>query len=138
MENRMYAGYCKLAVTPPLGLKIPGYFQIRIADGVETELYLRAVAFSQGEKKALIITCDAASRESDAAHELKTIIARRCNMAEGAIYLHCVHSHTAFRVVCPQGEEGVFAEYLRFLFQKFADCAQAAFEDLKPRLVPTV
>lgn len=132
MENTMYAGYCKLAVTPPLGLKIPGYFQIRIADGVETELYLRAVAFSQGEKKALIITCDAASMEPDAARELKKSIAKRCDMDEGAIYLHCVHSHTAFRVVMPEEQEEVFADYLRLLFRKFADCAQAAFEDLKP------
>ena len=56
MEEKLYAGYYKVKVTPPLGLPVPGYFAKRTSDGILSDLYLRCTAFAQGEKKALVIS----------------------------------------------------------------------------------
>ena len=132
MENQLYAGYHKLVVTPPMGVKVPGYFQVRIADGILTDLNIRAVAFSNAEKKAIILSCDAITMSNAAADDIKKLISQRCNVEEGYIFIHCVHSHTAFRILRPQEEEGALATFLTWLQTRFADCAQFAFEDLKP------
>lgn len=132
MENQFCAGYYKLAVTPPMGVKVPGYFQVRISDGVLTDLYIRAVAFSNGEKKAIIFSCDAITMSNAVSEELKRLISQRCDVEEDYIFLHCVHSHTAFRILRPEDEEGALATYLTWLQTRFVDCAQFAFEDLKP------
>lgn len=131
METALQAGYHKLVVTPPMGLKIPGYFSIRIADGIKTELYVRAVAFTCGEKKALIMTCDALLMSCNAGTMIKEKIAQRCGIEEDAIFLHCIHSHTAFRVDTPEEADPMYAGYQQWLHQRFMDCAQFAFEDCK-------
>lgn len=52
------AGFARLDITPPLGVHLGGYFTERIADGVLDPLYVNAVAFGQGENKAVLIVCD--------------------------------------------------------------------------------
>lgn len=131
METTLQAGYHKLVITPPMGLKIPGYFNIRLSDGIKTDLFVRAVAFTYGEKKALIMTCDALFMTTKAAEIIKEKLAQRCGIEKEAVLLHCIHSHTSFRVETPEGEEPMYAGYLHWVYQRFVDCAQFAFEDCK-------
>ena len=35
MENVMQAGFCSLVMQPPLGLRIPGYYTVRLAEGLQ-------------------------------------------------------------------------------------------------------
>ena len=58
MNNTMYAGFCSVQIQPPLGLRIPGYYHVRLAEGTADPLYLRATAFSCGEEKAVIFNCE--------------------------------------------------------------------------------
>ena len=45
-------------ITPALGMEIPGYFEVRKADGVLEELFSEAVYFESGSDKAVIISND--------------------------------------------------------------------------------
>lgn len=135
MENQFYAGYHKLTITPPMGLKIPGYFQIRISDGVLTELYIRAAAFDNGHQKAVILSSETMCIGDEAADAIRKLISRRCGVEESFVFIHSVHSHTSFRVLMPETEEGVHAAFLSWVHNRFADCAQFAFEDLKPATI---
>lgn len=134
MEKKLYAGYAKVVVTPPMGLRIPGSFNHRYADGVITDLYLRATAFSDGEKKAVIFSCDAISIKAPAYELVRDKIAQRCNMDPDGVYINCLHPHTAFGIFLPSGdpEDAVRDRHLEEVFEKFAECAEAAFADLKP------
>ena len=51
----MKCGFCKKVITPPLGTPIVGYYSERLMKGVIDDLYVRAAAFSDGEKKAVIL-----------------------------------------------------------------------------------
>jgi hypothetical protein len=68
-------GFARLDMTPPLGVHLGGYFNVRIADGVLDPLYVNAVAFGEGEKKAVLIVCDLLSIYGNAAHEWPVQIA---------------------------------------------------------------
>ena len=38
----LLAGYAEAVVTPPMGVNIPGYFSVRLSNGVITDLHVRA------------------------------------------------------------------------------------------------
>ena len=53
------AGFARLDITLPLGTGMAGYFAPRPAEGVRDPLSLNAIAFSDGNETAVIITVDA-------------------------------------------------------------------------------
>ena len=134
MNKKLSAGYAKVVATPPLGLRIPGSYNHRYADGVINDLYLRATAFSDGEKKAVIFSCDAISLRADFYEAVRQRIAQRCDMDPDGVYINCSHIHTAFRMTMPTGdpEDAALDAFLKETMDKLEDCAAAAFEDLKP------
>lgn len=131
-ESALQAGFCKLKVTPPMGINIPGYFSKRYSDGFLTDLYIRATAFSCGEDKAIIFSCDAIGIKANAYALIQEKIATRCGIPANAVYIVCTHSHTSYRITVPTEANNDDDIFMHRLFQQFADCAQFAFEDLKP------
>ena len=134
MANKILAGFASVDITPPMGLNIPGYYHARYADGIETNLVLRAAAFACGETKLVIFNCECVGIRASAFEIIKKKIAQRCGISEDAIYINCVHSHTSFRIYDVDVSEEMtdLNIFLLRLYQQFADCAQFAFEDLKP------
>ena len=131
-ENKLYLGYHCVTVCPPMGINVPGYFSPRYSDGFLSDLHLRAAAFVCGEKKAIIFSCEAVGIRADAFNVIKKKIAQRCNMDENAVYINCIHSHTSYRITLPGSELSDDDIFKHRLQQQFVDCAQFAFEDLKP------
>ena len=131
-EKNLQAGYYQLKVTPYLGYRIPGYYRIREAKGIIEDLYLRATAFSDGEKKAIVFSVDALAIDTNAADDLRQMIAKRCHMDPEAVYLTATHSHTALRVEKPDEDGTECDTYCKWLYMQFVDCAEYAFRDLKP------
>lgn len=132
MEEKLYAGYHKIKVTPPLGLPVPGYFAQRTSDGILSDLYLRCTAFAQGEKKALVFSLDAISLNAQSFEIIAPMVCEACGVEEDGIYITCVHSHTAFRVAKPSDAWTDTDIFLRWLFKQFCTCGKLALEDLKP------
>ena len=131
-ESNLQAGYYQVKVTPYLGYYIPGYYRIRQAKGIIEDLYLRATAFSDGEKKAIVFSCDCLSVDTNAADDVRQLIAERCGIEPEAVYLHATHSHTSFRVEKPDEDGTECDTFCKWLYMQFADCAEFAFRDLKP------
>ena len=115
-----------------MGINIPGYFSKRYSDGFLTDLYIRATAFSCGNDKAIIFSCDAIGIKANAYAIIQEKIAARCGIPANAVYIVCTHSHTSYRITVPTEANNDDDIFMHRLFQQFADCAQFAFEDLKP------
>ena len=62
MENTMYAGFHCERVQPPLGLRIPGYYRVRLAEGTADPLHMRAAVFACGDEKAIIFNVECSYR----------------------------------------------------------------------------
>lgn len=131
-NENLQAGYYQIKVTPYLGYLIPGYYRIREAKGIIEDLYMRATAFSDGEKKAIVFSVDATAIDTNAADDVRQLIAARCNIDPEAVYLTATHSHTAFRVEKPDEDGTECDTYCKWLYMQFVDCAEYAFRDLKP------
>ncbi len=133
MTEKLYAGFAKVKVNPPMGINVPGYFRKRWSDGFITDLYLEATAFQCGEKKAIIFSCDAIGIYETAYKAIRKKIADRTGIDENSVYICCAHPHTAFRITNPgEADMSDDAIFMRRVHQEFADLAQFAFEDLKP------
>lgn len=137
-ENPLYVGFHSEIVRPPLGMRIAGSYTPRYAEGFLTDLHLRCAAFVCGEQKAVLFSCEAIGIYADAFESIKKKIAERCDMDENAVYINCVHVHTAYRITRYGTEEIDDNDmFLMRLYQQFVDCALLAFEDAKPCSVKT-
>jgi len=138
-EKKLLAGYAEVVITPPLGLRIPGYFSVRPAEGIINDLKARAVAFQIGEQKAIFLLCDAVSIVTRGYEQLRDKIAERCNIDPDAVYIACNHSHTATRIYAVNTDDTKIDDkteleeiYAKRQHQLLTDLSQFAFEDLHP------
>lgn len=139
-EKKLLAGYAEVIITPPLGLRIPGYLSVRPAEGIINDLKARAIAFQYGEQKAVFLLCDALNIITRGYEQIRDKIAERCQMDPDAVYIACNHSHTATLIyevgegqLEDYGDKSELEEiYARRQHQLLTDLAQFAFEDLRP------
>jgi len=54
----MKTGFSKICINPSYGAPIRGYYENRFTKGIIDDLFVRAVAFDDGEKKAVVIALD--------------------------------------------------------------------------------
>jgi len=137
-EKKLLAGYAEVIITPPLGLRIPGN-GYRPAEGIINDLKARAIAFQNGENKAIFILCDALNIITRGYEQLRDKIAERCNMDPDAVYIACNHSHTATLIYAVGEDDASYGNkseleeiYAGRQHQLLTDLSQFAFEDLHP------
>ena len=126
----MKAGFARIDVTPPIGSTLIGYYSPRIADDVITPLEANAVAFSDGENTAVIISIDNLSimkREMDI---MKALITKRCGIPYEYIFIACTHIHTG-PSVCVEHLFPPEPGYTEAFFRKICDVAFFALKDMK-------
>ncbi|MBR7117174.1 MAG: hypothetical protein IKC87_05650 [Clostridia bacterium] len=131
MANDLKVGYARVNITPPLGSNISGYYQVRIADGVLDELEACAVAISNGDKRAVLVSLDNLGMSRDFLDPWREEIAKTTGLDLASIYIHSTHTHTGPTVAINHANP-LTAEYATFLGHKVVDVVVLALQDLKP------
>ena len=142
--NKLYAGFSRVNITPPLGTEIVGYFQARYASGVLDELEINALALAAGEDKVVLMSADLCFINKSEQESICESVCKATGLKKDQIVIHSTHTHTG-PVVNQSGTNGMLAntdaetesaklvrEYGRMLCRKFADAAVMALADLKP------
>lgn len=125
------AGFARADVTPPLGSPLAGYFRERFADGVLDPIELNAIAVSDGDSTALIITGDFLGIMLEACNELRALISEKTGVPEAHIFLQGIHQHTSCRIGRSAKISSLNDEvYLDILYRKYRDVAQMAIDDM--------
>lgn len=122
------AGFARLDITPPLGTYICGYFRPRYTKGVLDPLYVRAIAFGEGEKSAVVLVVDNCGLRAPACHSYPVEVAKRLGLPRESVFLCCTHSHTTPAVTSEESDK----EYDAWLLRRLGDAAQLALDDRKP------
>ncbi len=122
------AGFSRVDVTPPLGTELTGYFTVRISDGILDPIYLNALALSDGENTALIITGDFMYTIEKAMHRFRSLIAEKTGLPMDCIFIQSLHQHTSTSAGIGGPTD---LQYQGILERKFCDVAQMALDDLK-------
>ena len=68
-------GVSEVNITPKLGMAIPGYFNVRLADGILDELYAHALAVESDGTAVILISCDAINMERQDVMRIRSKIA---------------------------------------------------------------
>ena len=124
------AGFARIDITPELGVNIVGYPNIRIADGILDPLLATAVAVSDGDTTAVIMSVDVIGIEQDTAMEIKANIEKELGVSRDAVYIACTHTHLgpATATIYEEWSEGVAG----VIYKKLVGLAKMAIDDLKP------
>ncbi|MBQ7847928.1 MAG: hypothetical protein IJ344_06525, partial [Clostridia bacterium] len=130
----LYAGYSRLDVTPPLGSPLAGYFGKRISEGILDPIEICALAFGNGEQKAIIIAADFIGMMMPEARAFR----QRISLATGVEYTNiaicCLHQHTSVRIGDKIGEKDNASlddsAYMDVIMRKFCDASVMAINDM--------
>ena len=129
--NNLKVGFCRMNITPMLGIDLIGYFKTRLADGVLDELELNALALSAGDKKVLIFSLDNEGINRETIADLAKAITEATGVEADSIYIHCTHTHTG-PFIKLGSDKPLEIEYYNWMRRRLCDAAVMALEDLKP------
>lgn len=129
--SNIKTGFAKLCITPPLGTPISGYYQARFTKGVLDDLYVRAIAFDDGEKCAVVIAADIIMLSQTQCDDYRKQIAAYCGIPMEAIFINCSHTHTG-PMIGPDFASDLkgLPEYEAYLGLQLRDAAAYALKDL--------
>ena len=86
-EKKLYVGFAKGVNNPPMGMHIPGHGGVpRPSCGILDDLYVYAVAFSDGENKGILFNCDALGITTNGSRVIQNAVAERCGLDPDAVY----------------------------------------------------
>lgn len=128
--NQLRAGFARINVTPMLGISMSGYYEKREAEGVLDELEVSALAVSDGETTAVLISMDALYFPRNVIWDFKKSITEATGVPDEGIYIHGTHIHTG-PTISKDTDEVLVLEYVQYLTHKMADVSKQAIEDLK-------
>lgn len=129
--KQFQVGFGRVNVTPMMGIAVLGYYKPRYAEGVLDELEACAVALSDGDTNAVLISidhCGIFQLDQDA---IRKHISEVCGIPAEAVFLSTTHTHTGPVLDSTSGEP-MEPEYRQFVTGRLADAAKFALEDLKP------
>lgn len=128
----MKTGFAKVCIDPPYGSPIVGYYEERKVKGILDSLYARAVAFDDGETKAVIITIDVCYLAQNHFDDIKEAVNIATGIEKNGIFINCSHTHTGPLVGKNFSSDETSDEaYDKFLVNSARDAAVYAIADLK-------
>ena len=139
MANKLLAGFGRVNITPPIGIGLAGYFQVRISDGILDELESNALAIKVDDKEIIMIAVDNIGFEIPIMDKIRADVSKRVGIPENAVFVHCTHTHTGPRpslTVEKTGENDeaadILIDYTATFIRKIVDSAVLAHNDLAP------
>lgn len=131
--TELKAGFARIDITPPLGVTMAGYPEVRHADGILDPLLATAVAFDNGCDRAVVLSLDLVGMNMALMAQLRSQIADAAGIKMDGVFIHCTHTHTGPTVSedADRLEPGN-QEYMVHLRKKLQDVAVIAIQDLKP------
>lgn len=92
--NRLLCGAAERVITPRLGLQIPGYFRIRKADAVKSDLKTHAVVLDDGNTVLAVIHIDILDFQASLAKKIRKRVQEAIGIAPQNVMVAATHTHT--------------------------------------------
>lgn len=134
----MKCGFGKICINPPVGISIAGSYDVCPSKGFLDDLHARSIAFSDGDKKALLVAVELCHMQSCEYDYARSEIAKRAKIDPDAIIITCTHTHAGPETYVKEETRKnhpeiavMIDEYLEFLRESIVKCALMALDDLK-------
>ncbi len=132
----LQVGFSRVNINPALGIPIPGYLNVRLAAGYLDDLEINALAFSTGEAKAVMLSCDHIGIRRVLQRQVIEAISAATGISPESVFIHATHIHTGPSIpgngATPEDKLPLAEEYFHFFLQRATDAAILALQDLQP------
>jgi len=92
--SHLLCGTAERVITPELGLHIPGYFEIRVADGIKSDLKAHTIVLNDGNVRLVIIHLDIIDFQASLAKSIRKKIWDALQIPSTNIMIAATHTHT--------------------------------------------
>ena len=123
-------GFYEKEITPPLGFQIPGYFNVRLANGVKTRLYAKAMVVSDGNQTIAIAGADGLLPPRDFRPGLLERLKEYTSIPADNVLFFVNHTHTGIPLKNKDATEDEIS-YWHLLTYLVADCIVLAEQRMK-------
>jgi len=93
-NNSIEAGAAEIDITPPIGLRMAGYFDERFATGVHDPLQAKALIFRQGHTEIAMVFCDLVGISLNVTTNARARASQKTGIPIANIMICATHSHT--------------------------------------------
>ena len=132
----LLAGCAAADITPERGICMGGYWGRRSgARGVHDRLAARTLVWSQGERRAALVTLDLVGLDASTVAKIRTRVEERSGISAQALMICCSHTHSGPLTLPLRGMGAVDEEYLGRVEEEIAAIVELASSDLKPVLM---
>ncbi|HJN17737.1 MAG TPA: neutral/alkaline non-lysosomal ceramidase N-terminal domain-containing protein, partial [Armatimonadota bacterium] len=129
--------FAKTDITPRVGVQLYGYgpFLNPHSIAVRDPLFARAMAVSDGETAAVLVSCDLVGVSADITDAVRERVAAETDLPGEHVCVHCVHTHSGPRTKTTIGWGADDPPYLELLPGKIASACVAAIQNLQPATI---
>ncbi len=90
----MKTGFSRICINPPLGVPMVGYYEQRPTKGIHDDIFASAVAFDDGERKAVIISVELCLLSTEQCNFFRAKVADFAGIDPAGVFINCTHTHT--------------------------------------------
>ena len=87
-------GQAAVAINPPDGTPLAGYYSLRGSQGVADPIFSKALVFADGEQRAAVVVCDLLTLPRPTVTATRKLIHEQTGIAEDHIMIAATHAHT--------------------------------------------
>lgn len=88
------AGVAQIDITPPIGYRMAGYFDERLATGVHDPLFAKAIVLQDGKEKIAMVFCDLVGLSLNVTTNARAQASIKTDIPIAHILIAATHSHT--------------------------------------------
>jgi len=131
-------GRASVPITPPAGMPMGGYFELRLATSTHDDLYAKALVLEKDGVKAALVACDLESLPRLADQAARDLIQKTTGLRGENVMISATHAHTgpemsAFFLDWAEGPTAEIArKYHESLPAKIAEAVRLAEVNLAP------
>lgn len=140
-QSNFRAGAAQVAITPPTGAPMAGYYHARGAEGTLDDLYAKALVLDDGSTKVALVTLDLISTTITLTREARAAIEKSTGIPGANVMISATHAHTgpeladrgarsAIAAQTPIGANNLTTTYTASLAEKVAEAVRQAAANL--------
>ncbi len=93
-SDRLQAGMAEIEITPPVGFRLAGEFEERLATGIHDPLKAKALVLQQGREKVALVFCDLVGLDLNITTNARAMASDKTGIPVPHIVIAATHSHT--------------------------------------------
>lgn len=126
-------GFSRIAINPPIGANLRGYFHQRLNEAILDDLEINTVAVEKDGVAVALVSIDSEAADTTYYEAAREYAAKATGLDKKAIFIHTTHTHVG---PCFGREDAwtndIDREYDSFVMKKIADSIVYALADLTP------